>query len=88
MTATTTQQKGNKRVNRVLYLSFVALSAYFLFFSRDMGTAMSNLGIALVFDPFDPGVAWKNRPSWQRVVLVLHLVVVFILLGMMLSTKF
>ena len=38
--------------NRVMYGAFVLLSLFFLA-KEDASTAMSNLGIALIFDPFD-----------------------------------
>lgn len=39
--------------NRFLYGAFVSLGLYFLLANKDISTAMSNFGIALVFDPFD-----------------------------------
>jgi hypothetical protein len=35
-----------------LYGAFVALGLYFLLAKKDISTAMSNFGIALIFDPF------------------------------------
>jgi len=34
------------------------------------------MGIALAFDPFDQEQAWKERPNWQKAVLIIHLAVV------------
>lgn len=39
--------------NRFLYGAFVALGVYFLLAKKDVSTAMSNFGIALIFDPFE-----------------------------------
>lgn len=66
------------------YGAFVLLALYFLVFSRDIESAMMNLGIALVFDPFNPDVAWQNRKTWQKAWLLVHVTIVFVLLGVML----
>ncbi len=69
--------------NRFLYGAFVALGFYFLLTKRDISTAMSNFGIALIFDPFDQKVVWNNRPAYQRIWLIVHLSIVFGLLGIL-----
>jgi H+/Cl- antiporter ClcA len=45
---------------------------------------MSNFGIALIFDPFDQKVMWNNRPAYQQIWLIVHISIVFGLLGIML----
>jgi hypothetical protein len=70
--------------NRFLYGAFVALGLYFLLAKKDISTAMSNFGIALIFDPFDQKVMWQNRSLYQRVWLIVHLSIVFSLLGIIL----
>jgi H+/Cl- antiporter ClcA len=72
------------KYNRFLYGAFVALGLYFLLAKKDISTAMSNFGIALVFDPFDQKVMWNNRPAYQQIWLIVHLSIVFGLLGIML----
>jgi H+/Cl- antiporter ClcA len=67
-----------------LYGAFVALGLYFLLAKKDISTAMSNFGIALIFDPFDQKVMWQNRSLYQRVWLIVHLSIVFGLVGIML----
>ncbi len=69
--------------SRFLYGAFVLLSFYFLA-TKQIDSAMSNLGIALIFDPFDQKVTWKNRPAYQQVWLIVHLSSVLGLLGIML----
>ncbi|MGM9508994.1 hypothetical protein ACS5NO_14760 [Larkinella sp. GY13] len=64
----------SNRFNRILYGAFVLLSLYF-FLTGSYGDAASNLGIALIFDPFDQTVRWDNRPRWQRVWLIVHLLI-------------
>jgi hypothetical protein len=43
--------------------------------------AGSSIGIALAFDPFDQAQKWNDRPTWQKVVLFVHLAVAAALLG-------
>ena len=52
------------------------LSIYFLAFSHDWMTAASNLGIALIFDPFVKSGTWENRKTWQKAWLLIHLLLV------------
>jgi hypothetical protein len=61
--------------NRVLYGGFVFFSAYFLLVNNDVLTAASNLGIALIFDPFNPATKWTDRKSWQKAWLLIHVAV-------------
>ncbi len=63
------------KYNRWGYGAFVVLSLYFFFVSKDLGSAVSNFGIALVFDPFDQTVTWNKRPLYQRVWLIAHLII-------------
>ncbi|ADB38728.1 hypothetical protein [Spirosoma linguale] len=75
-----TDQSTNTRhlsvkFNRIMYGAFVLLSAYFLA-TGSYHDAAVNLGIGLIFDPFDQTVRWDNRPRWQRVWLIIHLVVI------------
>jgi hypothetical protein len=77
----TTPKDISLTVNRWGYVAFVLLSFYFLFVSNDLVSAASNMGIALIFDPFNPAVKWTNRKSWQKGWLLLH---VSLTLGMLL----
>jgi hypothetical protein len=52
--AKTTGKDNTRIISRTMYTLFVVLSAYFLFFRGDYGDAAANLGIALIFDPFNP----------------------------------
>jgi hypothetical protein len=56
---------------RVGYGLFILMAIYFATLGHDMMTAASNLGIGLIFDPFNP-VPWAQRPTWQRTWLVVH----------------
>ncbi|SOD98449.1 hypothetical protein SAMN06269250_6090 [Spirosoma fluviale] len=57
-----------------MYGGFVLLCLYF-FLTGSYQDAAVNLGIGLIFDPFDQTVRWENRPRWQRVWLIVHLLV-------------
>lgn len=85
---TTTNKKG-KDVGlawfRIAYAAFVLLSVYYAVFNKDMSSAVANLGIALVFDPFDQKVAWNLRPRWQRAWLIVHLSILITGFIMMIS---
>jgi hypothetical protein len=43
--------------------------------------AVSSLGIALAFDPFNQEQKWNDRPNWQKVVLISHLAIVAAMFG-------
>ncbi len=64
--------------NRYLHIAFILIGWFFLLYLEEPATAIIYLGLALVFDPFDPEQAWKDRPFWQKAVLVAELIVVFI----------
>lgn len=71
--------------NQVLYGGFVLMAVYFTA-QGDYSTAASNLGISLIFDPFEQSGSWNERALWQRVWLIVHLVVLFSLFGVVVIT--
>jgi hypothetical protein len=70
----------SEKFNRFAYTAFVILALYFLVFSKDISQALANLGIALVFDPFNPKKSFPERPIYQRAWLIIHLFCVLVLL--------
>jgi protein-S-isoprenylcysteine O-methyltransferase Ste14 len=70
----------NTRINKILYLGFVLLGCYQVFFTKDLVQSAASLGIGLAFDPFNPEQKWNDRPSWQKLTLIVHLSIVFGLL--------
>lgn len=66
--------------NKFLYLGFLLLGLYQIFQGEYIQAASSS-GIALAFDPFDPNKSWKERPLWQKAILILHLALVAALFG-------
>jgi hypothetical protein len=61
---------------RMAYGLFLLLVVYYLI-RGDVENATINMGIALVFDPFDAIIKWSDRPLYQRVWLLLHLALAF-----------
>jgi hypothetical protein len=39
------------------------------------------MGIALAFDPFNTDKTWNDRPTWQKVILIIHLGLVAAMFG-------
>ena len=65
--------------NRIAYGGFVAMSLYFLIVNNDVLNAASNMGIALIFDPFNPAIKWTDRKGWQKAWLFVHVAVTLFL---------
>jgi len=89
MTTSKTQPRDfTSGFNRLGYITFVLLGLYFLLAKHEVGEAMSTLGLGLIFDPFKQEVSWNNRPLYQKVVLLVHVSVVFLLLGILIFRFF
>jgi len=73
--------------NKFLYIRFLALGIYQAIFPKDYLQAAASLGIGLAFDPFDSEQKWNDRPTWQKLVLVIHLVLVAAMFGFGLNDK-
>jgi hypothetical protein len=71
----------NSSFNKFIYIGFILFGIYELAFKHAAGEAATFMGIALAFDPFDQTQPWKQRPTWQKVVLIIHLAVVAGLFG-------
>jgi hypothetical protein len=71
----------DSKFNRFLYVAFVLFSLYYVLVQKNYSDAVMMLGIALAFDPFDAQQTWKERPLWQKVVLIVHLAAVAALFG-------
>lgn len=85
MTSSKTQPRDyTSGFNRVLYCTNVLLGIYFLIFKHDISSAMSTLGIGLIFDPFNHELSWNQRPVYQKIILISHVTLVFVLLGILL----
>lgn len=73
---TTNCKKQSNQINRYAYILFLILVIYHVI-TKDYDWAVSNLGIALMFDPFDASVKWQDRPRFQKVWLLCHLALTF-----------
>lgn len=71
----------NPKINKFLYIGFLLLGLFQAFFSNDYMQAAASLGIALAFDPFNQEQKWNERPTWQKVVLFVHLAFVAAMFG-------
>jgi hypothetical protein len=69
MTKPASQDK-TRALFRVGYAAFLALVVYYLI-KGELANAASNLGIALIFDPFAPA-KWEERKGWQKGWLIVH----------------
>jgi hypothetical protein len=80
-----TQRKDyTSTFNKVFYALFVLISCYFLV-RGEISEAMANLGIALVFDPFNMKTPFPVRPVYQKIWLIAHVAIVFSLLAIVIS---
>jgi hypothetical protein len=57
---------------RLAYFLYLVLVVYQLFIG-DYEWAITNFGIAMVFDPFDASVKFNHRPLYQKLWLYAHL---------------
>ena len=64
------------KFNKYIYLVLVVLGLIYLV-EKSTGQSVIYLGIALAFDPFNPTQTWNDRPSWQKMLLLVHLAIVF-----------
>lgn len=70
------------RYMQIGYVLFIVLGLYHLFVYGDFIECAINIGIALIFDPFDQKVAWNDRHKWQKIWLIAHLGIAAALLGL------
>lgn len=67
--------------NKYLYAGFLIAAVYYLI-AKDFSSAATFGGIGLAFDPFNQTMRFMDRPLWQRIWLVVHIVFVFVLIGL------
>jgi hypothetical protein len=71
----------NTKFNKILYIGFIIVGLFQAFFSKDYIQAASSIAIALIFDPFNQEQKWNDRPTWQKAILIIHLVLAAAMLG-------
>jgi len=64
-----------KNFSRVAYVSFLLLALDGFLIHHSYNVASTNLGVALIFDPFDQTQKWEDRSLYQKLWLLLHLAV-------------
>jgi H+/Cl- antiporter ClcA len=62
-----------KGITRILYIFFTTTGILYWIFGSDKSDAFVKLGIALLFDPFNPSQPYGQRPLYQKVWLFVHL---------------
>lgn len=67
--------------NKFLYLGFLILGLYQALLNKDYIQAASSMGIGLAFDPLNQEQKWNDRPTWQKVVLFVHIALVAAMFG-------
>lgn len=65
-----------KNINRILYTAFTLIGILYWIFGTDKSNGIAQLGIALIFDPFNPRQPFGQRPTYQKVWLFGHVAVV------------
>lgn len=70
----------NTKFNRYIHLAFVLYGLSIVFTTNQANQAVIYFGLALAFDPFDVNQPWKERPHWQKSILIAELVFTFLLL--------
>ncbi|MBK9254719.1 MAG: hypothetical protein IPM42_04465 [Saprospiraceae bacterium] len=82
-----TTTENNTKVqnwNKPAYIVFIIVGLGFILM-KDFSQAVIFMGLALVFDPFDIETAFQKRPFYQRAWLIVHLIMVLVLFGLMIS---
>ncbi|WP_194774651.1 hypothetical protein [Pararhodonellum marinum] len=74
-------------LNRLVYALMILVSLINYFWLKETSQAFVTFMLALAFDPFDPSVKWQDRPLWQKVWLIGHLLIGVIILMMLILNK-
>lgn len=67
--------------NKFLYVAFLLIGIYESVFAKNDLIALISFGIGAGFDPFDYNQKWKDRPIWQKLIIILHVALIFAMLG-------
>jgi hypothetical protein len=70
----------NTKFNTYIHVAFVLYGLSLVFGSNNANQALIYFGLALAFDPFDVNQLWKERPNWQKSILIAELLFTFLLL--------
>jgi len=84
---TTTDSKSKPKVvnlNKPAYIIFVLTGLYFMIV-KDYSQASIFVCLSLVFDPFNIETPFKQRPLYQKIWLIVHLIFGFSLFGLLIA---
>ncbi len=84
-TETKTNQPA-RNINKPGYIVFLLAGIYFMI-RKDFSQAATFWCLALVFDPFDIKIAFKERPVYQQLWLYVHCAIALALLVLTLLGK-
>lgn len=68
---------GNGKFQKVAYGIFVLAGIYFLI-RKDYSNAVVFWGLAPIFEPFDSKIPFGKRPLYQKLWLVVHVIITLI----------
>jgi len=69
----------NLPYQKIVHVLIILIGITFLALGKEPSEALMFFGLALAFDPFDPKQPWKERPVWQRTILLAELFMVILL---------
>jgi hypothetical protein len=72
-------------INKPAYIMFATAALLFLLFQNIEQSAIF-MGMALIFDPFDITISFKERPLYQQIWLFIHFSIALILFVLMFFT--
>jgi hypothetical protein len=64
--------------NKMAYGAFVIFALYYLIFNKSYTDFIAQFGIALIFEPFNQTIKWGDRPLYQRIWLLVHVAILFV----------
>lgn len=70
----------NGNINKLGYVVFVLFGFYYIL-TGNINMAVTFIGIAFIFDPFNLLVPFYQRPFYQQAVLYAHLLLAFVLIS-------
>lgn len=73
----------NIHFNKWAYGLLSASGILIFLISNDKMMGLTNLALALAFDPFDQTVKWNSRPRFQKIWLIVHITALLLLMVLM-----
>jgi len=86
MEASAKTKTVNRKWQKYAYAVFLIAGIYFLI-QKDYNNAVVFWGLAPIFDPFDTSVAFGKRPLYQRIWLVIHVLITLTVFALLIINK-